>query len=67
MMSVEQEYFRIGDLVQLSKLGKERMPRNKATTAKVVGFGRSDSRIRVVFDGSRYPVSIHASYLERKQ
>jgi hypothetical protein len=43
----------------------QRMPRNKSTTAKVVGFGRSDTRIRIVFDGSRYPVSIHTSYLER--
>ena len=49
----------------MSQLGKERMPRNKATTAKVVGYGRSDTRIRVVFDGSAYPVSVHASYLER--
>jgi hypothetical protein len=46
-------------------LGKERMPRNKATTAKVVGYGRSDTRIRVIFDGSAYPVSVHSSYLER--
>ena len=64
-MSAEQEYFRIGDRVRLSQLGKERMPRNKSATAKVVGFGRSDTRIRIVFDGSRYPVSIHMSYLER--
>jgi hypothetical protein len=65
IMSAEQEYFRIGDRVRLSQLGKDRMPRNKSTTAKVVGFGRSDTRIRIVFDGSRYPVSIHTSYLER--
>ena len=65
MMSTEQEYFQVGERVRLSQLGKERMPRNKSTTAKVVGFGRSDTRIRIVFDGSRYPVSIHSSYLER--
>ncbi len=64
-MSSEQEYFRVGERVKLSELGKERMPRNKSTTAKVVGFGRSDTRIRIVFDGSRYPVSIHTSSLER--
>jgi hypothetical protein len=64
-MSAEEEYYRAGDRVRLSQLGKERMPRNKATTAKVVGYGRSDTRIRVVFDGSAYPVSVHASYLER--
>lgn len=64
-MPTEQEYFRVGDRVRLSQLGRERMPRNKSTTAKVVGFGRSDTRIRIIFDGSRYPVSIHTSYLER--
>ena len=65
MMSTEQEYFRIGERVKLSDLGMQRMPRNKTTTARVVGFGRSDTRIRIVFDGSKYPVSIHSSYLER--
>lgn len=66
-MPAEEEYYRVGDRVRLSELGKERMPRNKATTAKVVGYGRSDTRIRVVFDGSAYPVSVHVSYLERDQ
>jgi hypothetical protein len=64
-MSAEQEYFRVGDRVKLSDLGMQRMPRNRSTTAKVVGFGRSDTRIRIVFDGSRYPVSLHTSYLQR--
>jgi len=66
-MSAEQEYYRIGDRVRLSELGRKRMTRNRATTAKVVGFGRTDSRIRIIFDGSSYPVSIHASYLEKDQ
>lgn len=65
MMSAEQEYYRIGDRVRLSELGRSRMTRIRATTAKVIGFGRSDTTIRVVFDGSSYPVSIHVSYLER--
>ena len=64
MMSAEDEHFQVGDRVRLSQLGRQRMPRNKSTTAKVVGYGRSDTRIRVVFDGTAYPVSIHASYLE---
>lgn len=65
MMPVEEESLRVGDRVRLSELGRQRMPRNRATTAKVVGFGRSDTRIRIVFDGSRYPVSLHVSYLEK--
>jgi hypothetical protein len=66
-MSAEQEHFRVGERVRLSDLGRQRMPRSKATSAKVVGFGRSETRIRVVFDGSTYPVSIHISYLERER
>jgi hypothetical protein len=65
MMPVEEESLRVGDRVRLSELGRQRMPRNRATTAKVVGFGRSDTRIRIIFDGSRYPVSLHVSYLEK--
>ena len=65
MMPVEEESLRVGVRVRLSDLGRQRMPRYRATTAKVVGFGRSDTRIRIVFDGSRYPVSLHVSYLEK--
>jgi hypothetical protein len=65
MMPIEEESLRVGDRVRLSELGRQRMPRNRATTAKVVGFGRSDTRIRIIFDGSRYPVSLHVSYLEK--
>jgi hypothetical protein len=64
-MSAEEEYYRKGDRVRLSELGRQRMSRNRATTAVVVGYGRSETTIRIVFDGSSYPVSIHASYLER--
>ena len=64
-MSAEEVLFRKGDRVRLSDLGRKRMSRNRATTAIVVGFGRSETTIRIVFDGSSYPVSIHASYLER--
>jgi hypothetical protein len=66
-MSAEEEYFRKGDRVRLSALGRQRMPRNRSTTARVVGYGRSDTRIRIIFDGSAYPVSLHASYLERDE
>ncbi|MCW5705107.1 MAG: hypothetical protein R3D82_06515 [Xanthobacteraceae bacterium] len=64
-MSKEEHYYRIGDRVRLSELGRSRMTRSRATSGRVVGFGRSETTIRIVFDGSNYPVSIHASYLER--
>ena len=66
-MSAEEEHFQVGERVRLSDLGRQRMPRSKATSAKVVGYGRSETRIRVVFEGSTYPVSIHISYLERDE
>jgi hypothetical protein len=66
-MSAEEEYYRKGDRVRLSELGQKRMTRNRATTATVVGYGRSETTIRIVFDGSSYPVSIHTSYLERNK
>jgi hypothetical protein len=56
-MSAEEENFRVGERVRLSDLGRQRMPRSKSTSAKVVGYGR----------GSAYPVSIHISYLERDE
>ncbi|HKU05375.1 MAG TPA: hypothetical protein VJR30_04835 [Bradyrhizobium sp.] len=64
-MPDEEGHFRIGDRVRLSELGKSRMTRSRAKKAKVVGFGRTETTIRVVFDQSSYPVTIHASYLEK--
>lgn len=61
----EHDQFRIGERVRLSELGRQRMPRNRSTTAVVIGYGRTDSRVRVRFTGSTNPVSIHVSYLER--
>ena len=66
-MTSERDYFQIGDRIRLSALGRSRMTRSRATTGKVVGFGRSEAVLRIVFDGSNYPVSIHSSYLERDQ
>jgi len=64
-MAGEKNCFQIGDRIRLSALGRSRMTRIRSATGKVVGFGRSETTIRIVFDGSNYPVSIHSSYLER--
>jgi hypothetical protein len=64
-MADDKDYFRIGDRIRLSELGRSRMTRIRSTTGKVVGFGRSETILRIVFDGSSYPVSIHSTYLER--
>jgi len=64
-MTDEITYFEIGDRIRLSELGRRRITRIRSTTGKVVGFGRSDTIFRIVFDGSNYPVSIHHSYIER--
>mgnify|MGYP000952104739 CR=1 FL=1 len=64
-MSNDRDYYQIGDRIRLSALGRSRMTRLRSTTGKVVGFGRSETILRIVFDGSSYPVSIHSTYLER--
>jgi hypothetical protein len=65
MMPEEDEQFQTGERVRLTELGRQRMPRNRVTTAVVIGYGRTESRVRVRFTGSANPVSIHVSYLER--
>jgi len=57
--------FEVGDRVRLSALGKGRMMRKVERRGRVVGFGATDSVIRVQFDEFIQPVSLHCSYIER--
>ena len=60
--------FRVGDRVQLSKLGRPRFPRTDARVGTVVHIpdlkraGRM--WVRVLFDGRASPMQIHRSYIE---
>src|SRR5215216_1795725 len=59
--------FEIGDRVCLSKLGESRIRKPRSKAGKVVGFGFSEARVRVLFDGLRRPTTLHHSYLNKQQ
>jgi hypothetical protein len=67
MRAADKRFFEIGDRVCLSELGESRLrkPRSKAGT--VIGFGFSESRIRVLFDRLSEPTTLHHSYLRKEQ
>jgi len=52
----------VGDRVQLSALGQERSPRMTRTGVIVGAIGSS---FEVLLDGSRIPVRLHKTYLEK--
>ena len=54
--------FAIGSRCRLSELGIARSPRTKRRTGTIVTSGRSS--VRVLFDGSAAPVSLHKKYIE---
>jgi hypothetical protein len=51
--------------VRMSKLGAERCPRIADKHGTVVGGGCYNTVIRVLFDDSKSPVSLHKDYLEK--
>jgi hypothetical protein len=53
-----------GDRVQLSELGCSRHPRNSNKIGTIVGNSQYPSGLRIVWDGSRWPVAVHREYLE---
>jgi hypothetical protein len=54
-----------GSRVRMSKLGAVRCPRIADKHGIVVGGGYYNTVIRVLFDNSRSPVSLHRDYLEK--
>jgi hypothetical protein len=59
--------FKIGDRVCLSKLGESRIKKPRSRAGRVVGFGSSEAKIRVLFDGLSQPTTLHNSYLIKEQ
>jgi hypothetical protein len=53
-----------GARCRLSRLGVARSPRTTMRTGTIVGRGRSTNSVRVLFDGSARPVSLHKKYVE---
>ena len=65
---MEARMFQPGDPIRLSKLGEDRIKRAPSKTGRVVrgtgGQGSSQHAVRVQFDGMKYPVSLHLTYIE---
>jgi hypothetical protein len=53
-----------GDRVQLSELGCSRHPRNSSKIGTIVGNSQYPNGLRIVWDGSRWPIAVHREYLE---
>lgn len=66
-MRADNGSFEIGDRVCLSELGESHLRKPRSKAGKVVGFGFSKSRIRVLFDGLSEPTTLHHSYLKKEQ
>jgi hypothetical protein len=59
--------FEVGDRVRLSVLGESRIRKPHSKVGKVVGYGFSEARVRVLFDGLSQPTTLHHSYLTKEQ
>jgi hypothetical protein len=53
-----------GDRVHLSELGCARHPRNSGKEGTVVGHTQYPNSLRIVWDGSRWPITMHRDYLQ---
>jgi hypothetical protein len=58
----ENSPLQIGDRVRLSALGRERSPKMTKTGVTVGAIGSS---FEVLMDGSKIPVRLHKTYLEK--
>src|SRR5579862_4471160 len=54
----------IGSRCRLSALGSKRCPKLKSRTGVIVGISITGSSFRIVLEGRRQPVTLHASYIE---
>jgi hypothetical protein len=55
----------IGGRFRMSALGAARSPRLAKKEGTIVGCSRLNSSIRVLFDGSKSPISLHRDYVEQ--
>jgi hypothetical protein len=57
----------IGARFRMSALGAARSPRLAKKQGTIVGVSRINSSLRVLFDGSKAPISLHRDYIEQMQ
>jgi hypothetical protein len=54
----------LGSRFQLTRLGAERCSKLIGQVGIIVGFSRTNGSIRVLFDGTKTPRSLHRTYIE---
>ena len=62
-MDIGDTELEVGARVRLSVLGKARCPKMKTDTGVIVG-GPIGRGVRILFDGSKTPITMHKSYVE---
>ena len=50
--------------VRMSALGAARCPNLAGREGVIVGAGRYRSTVRIMFDGFKWPTSLHSTYIE---
>lgn len=64
---VSAEEFKVGDRCELSSVGRLRCFRYSSMTGTIVSAPKHHSWVRVQFDGSKNPRTLHKSYVARLQ
>ena len=64
MQNDTRDILKIGSKCRLSALGSKRCRRVKSWTGIIVGVNPTGSSFRIVLEGRRQPVTLHASYIE---
>jgi hypothetical protein len=54
----------IGSRIRLSALGMERCSKLKSPTGMIVGANRICTSFRILIDGRKLPITLHATYIE---
>jgi hypothetical protein len=60
---VETRKLSKGDRVHLSELGSARHSRDSEKTGTIVGQTQYPNSLRIIWDGARWPVTMHRDYL----
>jgi hypothetical protein len=55
----------LGLRIKMSALGAARCPRLADKEGAIVGLSRFQCSVRVLFDGSKSPTSLHRDYIEQ--
>jgi hypothetical protein len=65
--NADDEGLKIGSRCRLSALGCKRLPGQVDNICTVVGSGKTKNQIRVKFDDSKTPQTLHRSYLDQSK